>query len=315
MLPIIHTKSQLPRPLVNEGHNLDLIGEEAQKTDGEPEKKHPLNESGSFKGLPAALQKGNYFSQTVYVGCNELQQTETLHYLMLTPSSIPQERRVHLGFSIWFNFDLISITKPAYTIICDYDTKAIDIFEAIGKGLVHCEDRVSFAEYFTKFLSDNSNHLFSLEPTEVHKIFNVRNELERSDSWLYKEERFQFVRELHLKGHTLFLNLDITDEEGVFNQIQHWMEENRLILDTLYASNIIEWLHTDHKKQVYLKNLKMVSSDKTRFIQAYKPQDKKGEPVQFIGFGIDSIKIPEVKSYKSDYKGRGANLRISKVLI
>ena len=62
-----------------------------------------------------------------YIGCNEEKQADMLVLLKGT-SPIAAERRVHLGFSVWFNLDLMSVTKPAHGIICDINDYVIDVY-------------------------------------------------------------------------------------------------------------------------------------------------------------------------------------------
>ncbi len=83
--------------------------------------------------LPAPLQKTGQKSMP-YIGCNEEKQADMLVLLKGT-SPIAAERRVHLGFSVWFNLDLMSVTKPAHGIICDINDNVIDVYSGIQECL------------------------------------------------------------------------------------------------------------------------------------------------------------------------------------
>jgi len=263
--------------------------------------KEAILTSGPFKGLPSPFQASDYESHFPYIPCNEEEQSKTLAFLTSNPSLILSTKKVFLGFSVWFNFDLISSTKPAFAIICDIDNHVINIYKAISEGLKISDNRFKFMEYFRDYLLNNSDKLFKLEETEVEKIFKVENELTRAGSWLSLEQHYQAVRELHQKGCILFLRLNITDDVDLFKRIANWMKENELELDTLYTSNIIEWNPNQLKQQAYLQNLKMIASPHTRFIQAYKP-GKTGSPIQFCTIGVDSIKLPVKRAKKIEKK-------------
>jgi len=254
-----------------------------------------LIEAGPFKGLPLPLQKKDHTSLLPYVGCNEAGQKATLEALATHPSPIDPERRVHLGFSVWFNLDLMAVTKPSYGILCDFDNKIMDIYGGIGECLVKSSNPREFARYFEMFLNENCQQLFELPPTEIPKLFDIHRELTRPGSWIASEASFQVIKNLSQRGHLLFLNLDITDKDS-FLQIAEWLHHNQLELDTLYTSNIIDWLKDELQQQAYILNLKTVSSPHTRFIQAYAPvmhrRGPKQEPTQHVTLGTDNIRLP-----------------------
>ena len=232
-----------------------------------------------------------------YIGCNEEKQAEMLG-LLTGSSQIAPDRRVHLGFSVWFNLDLMSVTKPAYGIICDINDYVIDIYSGIQECLAESDDALTFVNNFRDFLIENSEDFFyGLPGDEIKKLFDIDAELVRPGSWLQSPEKFHVIKSLHVNGRIRYLNLNIADETGIFDQIGSWMQSNNLELDTLYASNIVEWLKSSPLHAAYVKNLQRVSSNSTRFMQAYIPKlYKKGAcPALELGIGAASVRIPEQK--------------------
>jgi hypothetical protein len=258
-----------------------------------------LIDTGPFKGLPLPLQRKGYRSSLPYISCNEQEQAATLTKLASDPSSIPRKLKVHLGFSVWFNLDLIAVTKPSYGILCDYDDKIMDIYQGIIESLAKSTNRREFVRHFGLFLEQNCENLFALTKEELSNFFNIQNELTRPGSWLASQDSFQVIKDLSTEGRLLFLNLDITDTQGIFPSIRDWLDKNNLELDTLYGSNIIDWLKDDQKQLQYRLNLKTISTENTRFIQAYahvpkkskKPQPKQA-PIQYLVVGAENIKLP-----------------------
>lgn len=292
--PIFPTKRHLPEP--SEQDKTVLSPKKSQKET--PKETEIILTAGSFKGLPVPFQKSDYQSSMPYISCNEEGQDAALAFIKTHPSSIPPGKRVHLGFAIWFNFDLIGCTKPAYAILCDIDNHVIDVYKAMSEGLTVSPNRFKFIEYFREYLLNNSEKLFGLNSlSEMEKIFKIENEINRSGSWLSSEQTYQAVKQLHQKGNILFLKLNITDDRTVFIQIAKWMNENKLELDTLYVANIIEWIPQKLKQQAYLENLRTIASANTRFIQAHKIENK-GSPVQFCSIGANSIQVPVKRSKK-----------------
>src|SRR5690242_924086 len=88
---------------------LEKAGKRQKSSEAEPS---DVIAEGPFKGLPTPFQTTGNKSPFPYIGCNEKGQEATL--ATLTPSTVPAENRVHLGFSVWFNFDLMAISQPSY---------------------------------------------------------------------------------------------------------------------------------------------------------------------------------------------------------
>ena len=72
--------------------------------------------------------------------------------------------------------------------------------------------------------------------------FNVKEELILEESWLYSDQRYDTVRKMYLEGDIQFLYLDLADRTGRFSQIADWLSKKNLYVQTLYLSNILEWL-------------------------------------------------------------------------
>ncbi len=258
-----------------------------------------LNRDGLFKGLPLPLQRGTYTSSFPYVNCNE--EGQDLIFKQLQESKIAPERRLLIGFSVWFNYDLIAQTQPAAAIIADIDNSVLDIFKAVSDCLAKSPSRVDFVNNFKQYLELNCKTLFNLTSSnDVHSLFDISRELTRENSWLSKEQYFQKVKKLHADEKVLYLNLDITDRTK-FRTISSWIQTNDYEVDTLYASNIVEWLQNPLKEQSYLLNLQMIASENTRFIQAAKPFQT-GSPVQKLEIGRDNIDLPEKPARKNNKK-------------
>jgi hypothetical protein len=227
-----------------------------------------------FAGLPQPFQQKVHTSVFPYIQCNEEQQEETLAHLCSHPSSIPLERRVQLGFSVWFNFDLAAASKPYYMICCDRDNHVMKIYQGIASSLSESESPQEFVTNFKVFLLENAETFFG-NTDDFTAIFDLAGELTRKESWLSDDRRFQIIKTLHREGRITYLNLDITDETE-FANIRKWLTDRDLQVSTLYVSNIIEWLDSFPLREAYCRNLKLIASPATYFIQAYKLGGKGG---------------------------------------
>src|SRR5690348_7606108 len=95
----------------------------------------------------------NVTGQAPYILCNEAQQPETLVKLkemaeLSSSSSSSEPAKLHLGFSVWFNLDLLAATPADYAIILDIDPKANIIYQHIQAALIATDTRTAFIQVF-----------------------------------------------------------------------------------------------------------------------------------------------------------------------
>lgn len=281
--------AELPRPV-----------EPEQKESPQPE----LIASGPFAGLPL-LPTSSILSSLPYVFCNETGKEETLDFLMAQHK--PCDNTVHIGFALWFNFDIISVTRPSLAMICDIDNYVSDAFKIISDCLKRSSTRREFVQNFKENISPFLKRVYALSTDEdLSRMCNVEEECSREKSWLSSDSQFHTIKALDAEGKILFQNLDMTDSSGKFSAITDWMKRRDLKTSTLYASNILEWVShlSQGRQQRAIMNLTTLVDEKTFFIQAYSPSesDKRVGPRQHVTQGPTDIKMPE--AFQS--KGVGA---------
>ena len=276
------------------------LAESAQEQGPQPE----LIPSGPFAGLPI-LEPSSFANSMPYVFCNEIGLTETLD--SLATQCKPCEKTVHIGFALWFNLDIISVTKPSYAIICDIDKNLADAFKMISECLNRSTSRMEFIRNLKESLSPFLKKACHLDTDgDLSLLCNLDSEFSREKSWLSSDEQFFTIKSLNSDGKILFQNLDITDSSGKFAAIAEWMKKHDLKASTLYASNVLEWIShlPQGRQQEAIRNLSILAHEETFFIQAYSRSelDKKAGPLQHITRGASSIKMPEF-SYQKDRGG------------
>lgn len=251
--------------------------------------------SGPFAGLPI-LPASSLSSSMPYVFCNETGREETLD--SLTIQRKPCENSIHIGFALWFNFDIISVTQPSFAIICDIDKNVADSFKIISSCLKRSSTRKDFIQNLKESLTPVLKRVYRLSTDEdLLRLCNLDAECSREKGWLSSDSQFLTIKAMNADGRILFQNLDMTDSSGKFLAIAEWMKKRDLTTSTLYASNILEWIGylSLGRQQEAIKNLSMLADEKTLFIQAYSPSalDKKAGPRQTITSGPSSIKMPK----------------------
>jgi hypothetical protein len=98
--------------------------------------------------------------------------------------------------------------------------------------------------------------------------------------WM-KEENFQYLKKMYSENRIYHLNLNILDDLNRFDILGSWIIEQNLKVDTVYVSNILDWVkrknsQNEHK---YYSNLSNLITDQIYFmtssINAKAPQSEK----------------------------------------
>lgn len=203
---------------------------------------------------------------------------------------------VHIGFSIWFNLDLISITKPDYAIILDIDSKVYGIYELIQSAFLMSQTPQEFIKNLFDELQDNPGLL----PTTLEHLERLfQEQLNRNYGFLSSQESYTAVKTMVENGNIFFGSGDLTDKRQM-DLIEKWCVENNVTKQTLYLSNIPEWIceHSPSKVPTFLSNLKTLISPATAVIHAaYPTQHRTGSgPPQHVTVGnIPSFEKKKVK--------------------
>src|SRR3972149_4886337 len=163
-----------------------------------------------------------------YIFCNEQLQTEVIQML--------QERDiragVHLGFSGWFNFDIMAATIPSKALVCDINKRMLDFYEVFQSVLLSSSNREEFVEKLQKSLDERSDYF------DNGYLWQLPGELTREGSWLSSDEGFAFIKELHQSNRVEYRFLDATGDATIFNGFRSEFGD---LIKTVYASNIYEW--------------------------------------------------------------------------
>jgi len=237
-----------------------------------------VNSSGGGKSSPLAdfpiQEEHPALTKLHYVLCNEEGQKEILEQL-----SPARSNGVHLGFSCWLNFDILSEKPTPYAILCDFDPNMLALLDLMQQIITISRTPEEFIETFWKELSSedeiNFNELFGSKGRIDYEQFC---EEMHQGGWLSTPEKFLIIREMYAQGRILHRKLDIT-EENAFNQIKHWALDHHLVFDTLYTSNIPEWIFqsTFAKRDALNKNAAKIIDPQTQVITAQKTYKYGGE--------------------------------------
>ena len=223
-------------------------------------------------------QKSEYskvsLKNSPYLVCNEQKQQDTLKLLANQASLGLKENHVHVGFSVWFNFDIICTTRPNYAAIFDCDPGVHGFIYPIFQSTIICAtSREEFCSQFLKNLMKQD--VFVAYEFLLADDFQLLQK--RAYGFLANEDNFNYLKEMITQERVFFGRLDLTNLEQV-STIREWISKNNLILDTLYLSNIPEWI-IQGNKHIWDTDIKgSISSllqGSTQLIDAFYPTTKK----------------------------------------
>lgn len=218
----------------------------------------------------------------VYINTNESGIGDVMHLLGREPHI---HKSFHLGFSGWHNFDIIAKRRSSRALICDLNPENALFLSYALFALRACATREQFINQLSVFIHENSySDLRTTNRTPCQKRITeygiqfcanvsespsyancyrreeeVSIELERENSWLYTPERYTYLRKLALADKIVLITENICNWE-VFSKIQHILQDNMLQIDTLYVSNISEWIHSEDKEN-FLKTIQALATD------------------------------------------------------
>lgn len=228
-----------------------------------------------FEGFPSLISEMKPEGGAPYLLCNEERQDKTLAAL---PKGTAQDGgSVHLGFSVWFNLDLIAQTKPSRAVICDIDPHVIELYKAFEQILERCDTPLDFADEMNRYILG-----------KPFAYYDFKDELQRKGSWLSSQKSYVTVRQMCLEGRIYFGYLNLADRGGLFDQIGKWLQRQNLYVQTLYISNIFVWLKKANMETLTQgsANIMKVVSHRTQTIHAFSAGgDEKNPLIQEVVSG------------------------------
>ncbi len=251
---------------------------EVIKTTQSPIADFPVASSGKLK-----------LEDAHYIICNEGKQGETL--AELSQSEAP-DNSVHLGFSCWFNLDVIATRHPSYAVIGDVDPNIIALLDIIEEKVGQCDTKEQFLQAFWDDLSNREDLVFYLLGPDGMLDFNRFSDFVSKQGWMQSTDNYAVIKDMYKEGRIIHRKLDITDKENM-ESIKGWAEKNNLKFDTLYASNIQEWLKNNRKLDE-MKHFEALADANTYGISAFKENPMRGAPQQHLKRGG----IPELQYNK-----------------
>jgi hypothetical protein len=201
----------------------------------------------------------------VFVGTNETATEKTKNYL----NNQNKIDGCHFGFSGWHNFDIIVERQSSRAVFCDYNPKTKLFLEESLTALDNSQNRIQFAKSMFRYVHKNLYH-FSPNVGGTIAVFaddEVKDELNREGSWLSTDSGFSYVKELANKGKISIITEDIRNS-SVFEKIAGILSRHQIPIDTLYLSNIGEYMITNEDKIKFVNTVRYLLTYETKLVQS-----------------------------------------------
>jgi hypothetical protein len=241
-----------------------------------PDSPSEAKRSCIFPSFPTVESKPFPLDEPPYVLTTEIGQQAALEALR---SIKPLEKGLHLGFAFEFNYHLLAEREVEYAWICDINGRLHTLYQFVATTIVMTPNREAFVEVFRKELQEKGEYYFNSEEGRFAEK-TIDYYLHSTFSWLFSEEKFLKIRSLYMKEKIHHLNLHLVEDSYFFAKLKIWAESCGYRFDTIYVSNIPEWLQRTENLSVtkMMANLLKIMNPETIFIDAKQKNFESGEP-------------------------------------
>ena len=223
-------------------NSLASLTSDQPKTLQPRERTSPIKELEIFDNPEIPIDPLSY----IYLFTNEFNLDSSAQFLTETPK-VPNG--CHVGFSGMHNFDIMALRKSTYGLICDCNKNSTLVLQDIVKILRASPNRKQFIEnlYSVLAVAIKKETLHSTLSQVIKKEDLVFKEIPfhkdllvqsmNPHSWLFSDESFHHIRTLALEEKICIITQDARNSKA-FEEISQKLREKKISLDTLYLSNI-----------------------------------------------------------------------------
>lgn len=206
----------------------------------------------------------------IYITTNETNLAAIRQLLQEHPK--PALQAIHVGCATWHNLDIMCERKSDYGLIIDFNPKNAEFIEKTMDIVQASASREMFKQNMIAYLNSlegDQKDLFFHRDQHGLPTDRIEAELTREGSWLQSEETYLFIKKLVSKNRLIAITEDVTNFE-VFAHIRKFLDSNDIVIDTLYLSNICNFMRTDSHKKAFAKSVKHMLTPKTIWINCPK---------------------------------------------
>lgn len=223
----------------------------------------------------------------VYIGSNEEDRQETFNSLA---NSLPTTTSCHIGFSSWFNFDIIFKRKSSRAVLIDFNPRTKAFLQETLNLVMTSGDRNEFAGRISQHIAKDKYNYSPNVSEEVEYSYQPEEEVfvEQTipNNWLNSDEGFNYIKTLAKEGKIAIITENICSDEKM-KRISSVIKENGYFVDTLYVSNIAKYMTTETDRNFYIRSINHLSGSKTKIIHV--PSERYSSDLKQKVLEVDKI--------------------------
>ncbi len=227
----------------------------------------------------------------IYITANETGLEGTRKFLEGHPRH-GDSQTIHIGCAGWHNFDIMCERGSSYGLIVDFNPENAKFIEKTIESIKSSSDKKMFLENMIKYLltlkEEKRKAYFHWDLQGKSLIDRVTAELVREGSWLNTDKAYKHIKKLVSEDRLIAITEDITHSEK-FSSIRKVLNENNIVIDTLYLSNICNFMRSETRESAIVKSIKHVLNDDTVFISCPKRKDGTNGPHQKAMLGREVL--------------------------
>lgn len=175
--------------------------------------------------------------------------------------------RAHIGFSGWHNFNIMVQRRSEFGLIVDFNPRNECLVKLTLQLLKQVKSRDKFisrmkigldglsAQYYDFFSVNVGEDTGKITPSE-----EITKEIGLKDGWLSNDESFRHIQNLALQGRIVAITEDIRNTE-TFEKIKTIIQKTGLFIDTVYTSNICNYMNSNYDKINYANTVYTLLED------------------------------------------------------
>lgn len=197
------------------------------------QQRRELEDEGTFSRLP-------YVQAPPYILPNEPEPGRVIEQLKNYDKPQGDALNCHIGVSGLFNYDVVAARKSDFALLIDINKNTVALHWLTI--MILQDTKIHTRQQFIKALMHNlreyKRELFIFSGSSIS---NLPQELTRKGSWLESDEKFSYIQQMAVENRIMPTLLSISDRDAL-QKLAAIIKENGFRLDTLYTSNVIEWL-------------------------------------------------------------------------
>jgi hypothetical protein len=210
----------------------------------------------------------------IYITTNETNLSNTRQLLTTQPR--PAQETIHIGCATWHNLDIMALRQSTHGLILDFNPKNAQFMNKTVELIDSCESREAFTRAMIQYLDSLTGaerDLFFHPDQQGLPTERIERELEREGSWLHSEESYLYLkREVISKRRLTAITEDMRNSDN-FSKIREFLDKKGIVIDTLYLSNICNFMATADERNAFGRSVKVLLQNETIFINCPKIGD------------------------------------------